>query len=76
MNGENQALWSDELGNVADVWRSEDGTNWENIIAGAPWGARHVSLTFPGPSGGVLMAAGYGHGGPERIYADVWYVRK
>jgi hypothetical protein len=71
-NGLNYDLWPQEFSNVADIWYSSNGADWYPLTAGALWGARHASFMTATPDGGVLIAAGYGSGGVERMYSDVW----
>ncbi len=63
-----------------DVWRSEDGVNWELLTANAPWDGRAglSAVVFKGEiyvMGGSVNddSAIIGPGGPVRIYFnDVW----
>lgn len=71
-NGLNYDLWPDEFANVADIWYSSNGADWYPLTAGPLWRARHASFLTATPDGGVLLAAGYGSGGVERMYSDVW----
>ena len=63
-----------------DVWRSEDGENWEQMTAAAPWEGR-AGLSAVMFQGEIYVMGGsvnddssiVGPGGPARIYFnDVW----
>jgi hypothetical protein len=75
MNGMNETEWPDEFGNTAEVWFTEDGLEWFPFEAERKWGARHASLATVDDERGMLLLAGYGHGGIERMYNDVWSFR-
>jgi hypothetical protein len=75
INGMNETEWVDEWGNTAEIWFSEDGVDWFPLESEYKWGARHASLTTVDDERGVLLLAGYGHGGVERMYNDVWSLR-
>ena len=74
MNGANYDLWPDESGNVADIWISDDGATWRRVQTPRLWGARRASFVAPSRDGGFIVAAGYGNGGVDRMYSDVWRV--
>lgn len=76
-NGANRDLWPEEFGNAAEIWFTSDGAHWFELKSESLWGARHASFTVLDGSrrGGILLLAGYGHGGVTRIYNDVWNVR-
>ena len=72
INGYNPNLWPNEFGNVSDVWYTDDGATWSKMEVDYVWGARHAFFTALGPGGVLLLSSGYGHGGPSRLYNDVW----
>ncbi|MDA0710932.1 MAG: hypothetical protein O3B73_12055 [bacterium] len=53
-----------------DVWRSEDGTNWERVLSAAPWSPRqyHEVAVFDHR---MWVMEGYYESGGNRN--DVWY---
>jgi hypothetical protein len=75
INGSSLIEWPDEYGNTAEVWFTEDGVEWFLLESELRWPARHASFTTVDPQHGLLVLAGYGHGGIERMYNDVWSLR-
>lgn len=75
IDGLNSTDWPDDYGNSAEIWFTEDGLDWFPLESELRWGARHASYTTVDDDSGVLVIAGYGHGGVERIYNDVWSLR-
>jgi hypothetical protein len=74
-NGANRNLWPGEYGNSSEIWWTDDGVDWFELKSETIWGARHASFSVVDPQGGVLLLAGYGHGGTSRLYNDVWTLR-
>jgi hypothetical protein len=74
VNGANFDAWPNTCNNIADIWISDDGAHWRKARVDRLWGARHASFLLPARDGGVLLAAGYGNCGIDRMYADVWRV--
>jgi hypothetical protein len=76
-NGANRNLWPDEFGNAAEIWFTGDGADWFELKSESIWQARHASFSVLDGSrgGGILLLAGYGHGGVARMHNDVWNVR-
>jgi hypothetical protein len=75
LNGASEIEWPDENGNTAEVWFTEDGVEWFPLESEHKWAARHASLTTLDDAHGLLLLAGYGHGGTARMYNDVWSLR-
>jgi hypothetical protein len=75
IGGMNATDWPDDYGNSAEIWFTEDGVDWFPLESELRWGARHASYATVDDENGVLVIAGYGHGGAERIYNDVWSLK-
>lgn len=75
VNGFSRDEWSTEFGNTNEIWMTDDGLSWVKVPSERRWESRHASLTVVEDSRGVTLSAGYGHGGPARLYNDVWRLR-
>jgi len=75
IDGWNRTAWPDQYGNVSEIWFSSNGKNWFELKSEQLWEARHASLSVSDGEGGVLLMAGYGHGGVKRIHNDVWNLK-
>jgi hypothetical protein len=75
VNGSNWHTWPEENGNTSEIWFTDDGVDWLELPSENIWSARHASFSVPDEAGGLLVAAGYGHGGVGRIYNDAWILR-
>jgi hypothetical protein len=73
-NGANHDLWADQFGNAAEIWFTSDGAEWFELKSESLWQARHASFSVLDGHRGILLMAGYGHGGESRIHNDVWDV--
>jgi hypothetical protein len=77
-NGANFKFWPDQFGNTAEIWFTSNGADWFELKSESMWEARHASFSVvDGRRGreGILLLAGYGHGGVTRMHNDVWKVR-
>jgi len=75
INGFSLTEWTDEWGNTAEIWFTEDGVEWFPLESEIRWAPRHASLTTIDDNKGLLLLAGYGGGNEvERSYNDVWSV--
>jgi hypothetical protein len=75
INGANWHLWPNENGNTSEIWFTDNGVDWFELHSESIWGARHASFSMPDDDGGLLLLAGYGHGGVDRMYNDSWVLQ-
>jgi len=58
---------------VNDVWASsDDGRNWRQLIANAPWASRDDSNVEVTKLGAIVMTSGKTASNPETIHNDIW----
>ena len=73
IGGWNPEQWPDQNGNSGEIWFTDDGKHWLRLPEEVEFPSRHASFAVARPDGsGVLVMAGYGHGGESRMYNDVW----
>ncbi len=53
-----------------DVWRSQDGFTWSNVLENSPWGPRR-SFSY-GVKDGYIYMWGGGNDEQNKIFNDVW----
>jgi hypothetical protein len=75
INGWSRQSWPDQYGNTGEIWFSSNGADWFELKSEQLWEARHASFSVADGKGGVLLGAGYGHGGVQRMHNDIWNLR-
>ncbi len=76
VNGSSMDYDSENYGNHAEIWFSEDGSKWLQLKSERIWDARHASFIVPDDAQqGLLLIAGYSGGGLPGIHSDAWLVQ-
>ncbi|MBX7124460.1 MAG: T9SS type A sorting domain-containing protein [Cyclobacteriaceae bacterium] len=64
-----------EYGNMNEIWVSEDGNHWRQLISDDIWPNRHAPLVWI-KDNALYVSSGYGGGGARRMYNDIWVCEK
>ncbi|MBL7996062.1 T9SS type A sorting domain-containing protein [bacterium] len=70
MGGEEAQTLGDSVYN--DIWNTDDGINWQRVVAEAPWAPRSMVLGSAVLNNKIWIYGGGKYNDPKEYYHDVW----